>query len=416
MSLSTAPQAAPVTPGQFTLFRVVFGLYLALHLAHLAPYAGELFGPEGMLPDPSALPTRLFPNLLAWLPSAALPAVLWALAGLALLFAAGVHRRWVAVLLWYGWACLLARNPFISNPGLPFVGWLLLATALIPEGEPLSLRPHRPAIRWALSPVLFWGAWLLMGVGYTASGLHKLGAPSWPRGEALALVLDLPLARDTALRAWTLSWPAWTHAGLTWGVLALEVVALPLCLWRRSRPYVWAALVAMHLGILSFIAFADLTVGVLMVHLFTFDRRWLRPRPEGTPPVLFFDGVCGLCNHSVDLILGEDRDARLRFAPLQGETSAARLDPALYQDAETGDLGSLVLVDAAGTHLRSEAVLRVMSHLGGLWRALAFLARGVPRGLRDGSYRWMARRRYRFFGEKESCRLPTPAERAVFLD
>lgn len=127
-------------------------------------------------------------------------------------------------------------------------------------------------------------------------------------------------------------------------------------------------------------------------------------------PILFFDGVCGLCNASVDALRKRDRSGVLRFAPLQGET-ASRLLP---QDDIRG-LKSLVLVDSAGVHRRSAAVVCVLRHLGGRYRFYGALLRIIPRPLRDLGYRVVSRLRYRLFGKKETCRLPTPQEREQFL-
>jgi predicted DCC family thiol-disulfide oxidoreductase YuxK len=131
--------------------------------------------------------------------------------------------------------------------------------------------------------------------------------------------------------------------------------------------------------------------------------------PPSDYPIVFFDGVCGLCNASVDRLLRWDRRAVLRFAPLQGSTAAAMLPPHMVRD-----LDSLVLLDAQGPHLRSDAALLALKYVGGPWRLLSAL-RVVPRPLRDGVYGLIARRRYQWFGRKESCRLPGPQEREPFL-
>ncbi|MCS6976676.1 MAG: DCC1-like thiol-disulfide oxidoreductase family protein [Gemmatales bacterium] len=127
-------------------------------------------------------------------------------------------------------------------------------------------------------------------------------------------------------------------------------------------------------------------------------------------PIIFFDGVCGLCNRFVDTMLRADKDGIFRFAPLQGETAKALLPP-LGEDAGAW---SVVYRDSQGTYRESEAVLRAMKRLGGWWGMLAVL-RIVPRPVRDGIYRLIARNRYRWFGKRTSCRLPTPEERARFL-
>lgn len=262
----------PPSDRTFATFRLMLGAYLVLHFARLAPHAGELFSRDGMLPDARHLPSaRLFPNPLADASPTVATAFVSGLAVLSLLLAAGVCRRLVAVPLWFGWACLLNRNPFIANPSIPYVGFLLLACAVVPD-EP-NLRPPLPAARpdWEFPRPLFIGAWLLLGLGYTLSGLHKLGSPSWRDGTALRHVLELPLARDTPLRVAILALPAWAFSAMTWGALAAEVTALPLFVLRQTRAYAWTGLVVMQLGILCLLDFADLTFGMLLFHAFLFE-------------------------------------------------------------------------------------------------------------------------------------------------
>lgn len=135
------------------------------------------------------------------------------------------------------------------------------------------------------------------------------------------------------------------------------------------------------------------------------------PPTDDVRPIIFFDGVCGLCNSSVDFVLRHDRHGRMRFAPLQGET-AARLLPA----ADRENLGSLVLWSEAGAFRRSAAVVRILWQLGGLWKVPAACLWLIPGPLRDGGYRVVAALRYRLFGKKETCRLPTPEERGRILE
>ncbi|MCH5375306.1 MAG: DUF393 domain-containing protein, partial [Planctomycetes bacterium] len=79
-----------------------------------------------------------------------------------------------------------------------------------------------------------------------------------------------------------------------------------------------------------------------------------------SPNILYFDGVCGLCNHSVDFVLKRDRTRRFLFAPLQGETAAENLTA-----RELNDLNSLVLQTPRGHFRRSAAVVRILWNLGG---------------------------------------------------
>lgn len=129
-----------------------------------------------------------------------------------------------------------------------------------------------------------------------------------------------------------------------------------------------------------------------------------------TGPIVFFDGVCGLCNRSVDFFIRRDREARLKFAPLQGETAADHVS-----DADRESLGSIVFVDAGTRYRKSAAIVQILRQLGGIWRCVAGVLWVIPRPLRDLGYSIVAALRYRLFGRKDSCRMPTPEERGRLL-
>lgn len=128
-------------------------------------------------------------------------------------------------------------------------------------------------------------------------------------------------------------------------------------------------------------------------------------------PIMFFDGVCNLCNRTVDWTIRRDKRHNIRFAPLQGETAQSLVPEWAGQE----HLGSFVLVDAKVTRVRSSAALGLLIHLGGGWAVLGRIGMVIPVPLRDPVYAWIARNRYRWFGRKDSCRLPTESERAQFL-
>ena len=134
------------------------------------------------------------------------------------------------------------------------------------------------------------------------------------------------------------------------------------------------------------------------------------PKPAA-PLIVFFDGVCGLCNHSVNWLLARDPQHRLRFAPLQGATAAEFVSEELRDR-----LDSLVFLSGGEIYIRTAAVSRILMALGGRWKLLGALLWVIPFPLRDLGYRVVSRLRYRMFGKHDACRLPTPAERAVFLD
>ena len=127
--------------------------------------------------------------------------------------------------------------------------------------------------------------------------------------------------------------------------------------------------------------------------------------------IVLFDGVCNLCNWTVQFILRRDRRERFLFAPLQSEKGKELLQ---RHRLPPDQLDSIVLVESGRAFTSSSAALRIARGLPGLWPLLyAFIA--VPRFIRDPVYGWIARNRYRWFGRRESCRIPRPEERSRFL-
>jgi predicted DCC family thiol-disulfide oxidoreductase YuxK len=122
-------------------------------------------------------------------------------------------------------------------------------------------------------------------------------------------------------------------------------------------------------------------------------------------PILFFDGLCALCDGFAAFVAARDRRGVLRLAPLQGETAEALIPRDALSSASPG---SIVLWVDGKSHRKSDAVLRVFSGLGGGWRLLALAARLLPRFLRDAIYDVVARNRIRWFGRRAACRIPDP--------
>lgn len=264
-----------IPPRLFAIFRIVLGVYLAVHFAQLIPYGAELFSNRGVFADPRLNFTYgVLPNPLEhWDSPQLVMAFLIVLLVLAIAFATGLFRRAAAILLWFGWACLFNRNNLINNPSIPYVGLLLLLSVIVPPGE--ALRPKRVQGDWNFPTMIYWAAWILMAAGYSYSGWMKLQSPSWIDGSAVFHVLNNPLARCGVVRDLLLAMPASFLRLMTWGTLAAELLFLPLSLWRSGRILAWCALVGMHVAILFVVNFTDLTVGMLMIHFFTYDPAWV---------------------------------------------------------------------------------------------------------------------------------------------
>jgi len=128
--------------------------------------------------------------------------------------------------------------------------------------------------------------------------------------------------------------------------------------------------------------------------------------------IVFYDGVCGLCDRWIRLIVKGDVHQSILFAPLQGETARNR------SDLPT-DIHTVVLVlqpDPAteAVYSRSDAALLLLDHIGGGWRIVSWL-RIIPRGIRDAVYDFVARHRYAWFGKFDSCPTPPPQWQNRFL-
>ena len=263
------------------IFRIILGLYLTIHFAQSIPYAEELYGTK-MPYDYKLNPTYgKFPNLLENM-NATFFVVILTIMSVMLMFE--ICPRIVAFALWYGSVALLNRNVLILNPGVPYINWTLLALTLVD----LAIRVLFQTDNRFLKKIqhdkfpkrIFWSAQLLLMAGYTYSGIHKLNtSPSWVDGTALSHVLNSPLARDNFLRDIIVQYPTLLKYG-TWFSLTLEISALPFGVFYHTRFWFWMAYMFFHLGILMLINFTDLTVGVIMFHLFIFDWEWTTPINE----------------------------------------------------------------------------------------------------------------------------------------
>lgn len=125
--------------------------------------------------------------------------------------------------------------------------------------------------------------------------------------------------------------------------------------------------------------------------------------------ILFFDGVCNLCNSSVDFVIRRDKKRLVHFAPLQGNTAKG-----LGLFSENG-FDSLVYYRFGEKLNKSEAALAIAKDIGGILHLFRILY-VIPKKIRDKMYDYVAKNRYKWFGKKSTCRIPSVQERALFLD
>jgi len=127
--------------------------------------------------------------------------------------------------------------------------------------------------------------------------------------------------------------------------------------------------------------------------------------------IILFDGVCNLCNASINFVIDRDKDSYFQYGALQSEQGRILL--ADYELPEQY-LDSIILLEDGELFTASDAALRIARRLSGLWRFI-YVLRWIPRTIRDSVYNWIARNRYRWFGRSDTCRIPTPELQARFL-
>ncbi|MFB1022395.1 MAG: thiol-disulfide oxidoreductase DCC family protein [Vicingaceae bacterium] len=128
--------------------------------------------------------------------------------------------------------------------------------------------------------------------------------------------------------------------------------------------------------------------------------------------IVFFDGVCNLCNGSVNFLIKQDKKGVLKFASLQSDY-AKKMIPKDVLNRE--NLDTIIFYNDGKFYDRSSAVLKICKALGGKYYVF-LVGYLIPRFIRDGLYRFIANNRYKWFGKKEQCRIPTADLKERFLD
>jgi len=129
-------------------------------------------------------------------------------------------------------------------------------------------------------------------------------------------------------------------------------------------------------------------------------------------PIIFFDGVCNLCNSSVQFILKRDKNELFLFSSLQSDASKEIL---LQYKLENLALNTIILLEDGIIHQKSTAILRIARRLSGIYK-YTYLFIIIPKFIRDGIYSFISKRRYRWFGKQDSCMLPDAAVKLRFLE
>ena len=126
--------------------------------------------------------------------------------------------------------------------------------------------------------------------------------------------------------------------------------------------------------------------------------------------IIFFDGICLLCNGFVNYVFNNDKKHQFKYSPIQSKTALNLLSQSDL------NLDSIVYFEGNKTYKKSTAVLRIMFQLGGVWQILSVTLAIIPTPIRDFIYNFVAKNRYKIFGKSKTCRLPSIEEKQYFLD
>lgn len=129
--------------------------------------------------------------------------------------------------------------------------------------------------------------------------------------------------------------------------------------------------------------------------------------------IILFDGVCNLCNNAVNFIIERDKKDVFRFASLQSDIGQKLISE---RGIDTETMDSMVLIEpGVAYYQKSTAALEISKDLGGAYSMIGYFS-VLPEGFRDGIYNLMAKNRYKWFGKKDACMIPTPELKAKFLE
>ncbi|WP_297692283.1 thiol-disulfide oxidoreductase DCC family protein [uncultured Eudoraea sp.] len=135
--------------------------------------------------------------------------------------------------------------------------------------------------------------------------------------------------------------------------------------------------------------------------------------PRDDKKIILFDGVCNLCNSSIQFVIKHDKKNRYKFAALQSDTAKMLLS---QRGIDSSQIDSIILIDPnTAYYIKSSAALEIGKSFGGGWRLLSIFE-WVPRPIRDWIYDLIAKNRYSWFGKQNDCMIPTPELKAKFLD
>jgi hypothetical protein len=192
------------------------------------------------------------------------------------LFTFKIKRNLNSFFLFICWVFFFHQNLLTYNPGVPFVGWLLLALSLVENKEERYFWENKSPT-FQFPPLLFFGLWIIVTLSYTASGIHKLlFSPLWKEGRAFVYILDYPASRSSYIYDLYLSMPLIFQKVICWLALLSESTFFILFIIPKLRKWGWIMNTLMHVGILIILKFSSLSIVMIIIHAFMIEDQWFK--------------------------------------------------------------------------------------------------------------------------------------------
>lgn len=431
---------SPVVPERLAILRIATGCFSLWYLIARFDMLQRLGRSEASLYEPvglaKLLSTPMSPDLFNML--------LWLTIGLNIAYIIGWKFRWTGpafavTLLFFmcyrnSWSMIYHNyNALIIHVFI--IGFVAAADAISIDAW-VSKGSHwraKMGANWRYG----WAIKLISAgtiATYVLSGLAKIFgdlAWAWVSGSAMRSQVAVDALRKEMLGGTANPLFEWlyphTEIFLVMGIgtMILELAA-PLALFHKKIGVIWALLAcSMHWGIyfIMGIDFPYHMSGFVFLSFFAVEKIWYKLQDLSTKltfmnanktptesAIILFDGVCNFCNTTVRFIINRDPHRHFRFASLQSEIGKQLLQ----KHDLSADLSTIVLIENNKVSLRSSAVLHIAKKMTFPWNILCFFII-IPKPLRDICYNKIARRRYQWFGVKETCEIPTLTVMSRFL-
>jgi predicted DCC family thiol-disulfide oxidoreductase YuxK len=400
---------APASPLPLAALRIGLALTLLVQAWLLRSTVLDIFAGDGLIQGDlaRALSTDGAPRISSLLPllshwhiteTAAIHGFCAAYVIALGLLALGLFTRGSSIAAWLLHWVLMNTGETTSYGVDLYAHVFLFYLMFMPAGAVLSLDAFRrpAAVSSSGARLALRVLQLHLCISYLCSAIEKGSGIQWWNGELMWRALSLPVYHVFDM-SWLAGFPHLSQA-VGVGSLVLEGGYFAFMWPRRTRPFWVAGMIGLHLGIAGMLGLGCFGVVMAILNFCV----WAVPsEPAAGGGIVLFDGVCGLCDRFVQFVIARDPAGAFRFAPLQPEAG--------------GPPRTIVLIEDGRRFTRSSAVLRIARGLPGAWPLLSLLL-AIPAPLRDLAYDFVAKRRYRWFGRYDACRLPAPGVTARFLD